>query len=67
MDTQRVIELMGGRAAVIAETGLTKGRISQWVTDNRIPRPWLKYFRQKYKRLPWDQYTGGSEDSDDRP
>lgn len=51
---------MGGRAKVIAMTGLSKGRISQMCTANRIPTPWLKFFREKFKRLPWDEFTGTS-------
>lgn len=48
MDVENFIEEIGGRAVVIDETGLTKGRISQWVTERRIPKPWIKFLREKY-------------------
>lgn len=48
MDIEKFITEIGGRQAVIAETGLTKGRISQWCMTNRLPRPWVMYFTEKY-------------------
>lgn len=44
MNATDVIKIMGGRAEVMRITGLTKGRISQWVSDNEIPRSWLTAF-----------------------
>lgn len=43
-EAQQIIDLMGGRKAVMEITGLTKGRISQWVSENSIPRYWLLEF-----------------------
>lgn len=51
MDVEKFITEIGGRAAVIAETGLTKGRISQWCLTKSLPRPWIKYFREKYPEI----------------
>lgn len=48
VDTNGFIDAVGGRQRIIALTGLTKGRISQWVTDNDIPRPWLKFLIERY-------------------
>lgn len=56
MDTKELIDLLGGPKKVIADTGLSKGRISQWSTENKITDSWLKYLKQKYKRIPWSQY-----------
>lgn len=36
---------MGGRKAVMEFTGLSKGRLSQWVGENRIPEAWMAAFR----------------------
>jgi hypothetical protein len=58
MDTRKLIEKLGGPAAVIAITGLTKGRISQWIKADSIPTPWLLVFRFTHPRIGWDQYTG---------
>ncbi|GAB3107720.1 hypothetical protein GCM10027288_18320 [Bordetella tumbae] len=44
MNATDVINIMGGRAEVMRITGLTKGRISQWVSDNEIPRSWMTAF-----------------------
>jgi hypothetical protein len=45
MNANQIVTLMGGRKAVIKITGLTKGRISQWVNEDHIPAPWLAAFR----------------------
>lgn len=44
MDANQIVQAMGGRAAVIQITGLTRGRIAQWVANNQIPRAWLQAF-----------------------
>ncbi len=48
MDVEKFIEEIGGRAEIIRQTGLSKGRISQWCTDRAIPKPWIMYLREKY-------------------
>lgn len=50
MDTRQIIEAMGGRAAVLRLTGLTKGRISQWEKSDRIPRAWHLLFHEMHPR-----------------
>uniref|UniRef100_UPI0033426C6A hypothetical protein n=1 Tax=Castellaniella defragrans TaxID=75697 RepID=UPI0033426C6A len=45
MEAKKIIEIMGGRAEVMRITGLTKGRISQMVKDNHIPKSWMTAFR----------------------
>lgn len=44
MDVGTIIDELGGNKAVMGMTGLTKGRISQWRTENHIPRAWRKFF-----------------------
>lgn len=48
MNVNRVFEIMGGREAVLGLTRLTKGRLSQWVKDDSIPRAWLMLFHQMH-------------------
>lgn len=50
MNIESFITDIGGRKSVMAETGLTKGRISQWVCENSIPKPWIKYFQSQYPK-----------------
>jgi hypothetical protein len=45
MNAEQIVQAMGGRKRVMEITGLTKGRISQWIIENHIPTPWLKLFR----------------------
>lgn len=45
MNAHQIIERMGGRAEVMRITGLTKGRISQMVTEDHIPKSWMTAFR----------------------
>jgi hypothetical protein len=56
MNARELISKLGGTHTVIAETGLSKGRISQWQTSNHIPRPWVKYLRARFPRtVDWSQ------------
>lgn len=48
MNVENFILEIGGRKLLIELTGLSKGRISQWVIENRIPRAWIKYFIEKF-------------------
>lgn len=48
MQVEQFIEGIGGRAVAIEDTGLSKGRISQWCIENHIPRSWVLFFAQKY-------------------
>lgn len=66
MDTNQLIEELGGRSKVIEETGLTKGRIAQWVSEDAIPTPWLKYFQQKYKKIAWQLYQPMQRRTEDK-
>ncbi|AOY96882.1 hypothetical protein BKK79_35915 [Cupriavidus sp. USMAA2-4] len=50
MNARELIQALGGPQAVTAETGLSKGRISQWQTSNHIPRPWVMFLRARFPR-----------------
>lgn len=47
MTAADVIEALGGNKAVQKLTGLSKGRISQWRTENHIPALWLRVLRRE--------------------
>lgn len=51
MDVADLIDRLGGSKAVQGITGLSKGRISQWRTENHIPRPWLKFLQSSRPEL----------------
>lgn len=40
-NTEKYIEALGGPKAVMQYTGLSKGRISQWIKADRIQTYWL--------------------------
>jgi len=46
-DVGRLIDEFGGSKALQDLTGLSKGRISQWRTENSIPRPWRLVLQAK--------------------
>lgn len=48
IDAGEVIDRLGGSKTVQEMTGLSKGRISQWRTENHIPKPWLEFLRVKH-------------------
>ncbi|GAB7543439.1 hypothetical protein CS8_031110 [Cupriavidus sp. 8B] len=56
MNARELVQALGGPQAVISETGLSKGRISQWQTSNHIPRPWVMFLRARFPAaVDWDQ------------
>ncbi len=64
MDANQVIEIAGGRSAIIRMTGLTKGRISQWAKEGVIPRPWMMFFHERYPdKIPHPDTSDQSETS----
>jgi hypothetical protein len=65
MNANQVIEVMGGRKAVMKITGLSKGRISQWITQNHIPNSWLAAFRALKPAAFADQADAASDRSED--
>jgi hypothetical protein len=54
MDATEIISRLGGTKKVIEITGLTRGRISQWRTENSIPKPWLLLFCERDPKLARD-------------
>lgn len=51
MNTEKIIQLMGGRKKVMEITGLTRSRISQMISNNYIPKAWLVAFSAKNKEV----------------
>jgi hypothetical protein len=64
MDTNELFEKLGGRAKVMAETGLSKGRVSQLAKANKLPTPWLLYFKEKHKKIDWGAYQPTADSAD---
>jgi predicted transcriptional regulator len=52
MDTSKIINALGGNKAVAEICGISESAVSQWKTSKSgIPRHWLLYFKEKYKRV----------------
>jgi hypothetical protein len=56
MNTKHLIELLGGPAKIMEDTGLSKGRISQWGAADEITRPWLELYKLKRPDIDWAAY-----------
>lgn len=52
MTAAEIVRVLGGRKRVMEITLLSKGRISQWVKENHIPRSWLLAFHLLDDRIP---------------
>lgn len=53
MNAKNIIEILGGAQKVVSITRLSKGRISQWVKTNNIPRSWMLAFHyMEPKKIP---------------
>ena len=47
METDKILDALGGTSAVAEMCDLTTGAVSQWRTSKTgIPKPWLKWFRE---------------------
>jgi hypothetical protein len=51
MTAADIIDRLGGSKEVQKLTGLSKGRISQWRTENHIPRPWRQFFESAHPKV----------------
>ena len=56
MDARTLIEKMGGQGQVRKLTGLSKGRISQWVVSDSIPRSWAMFLSEKFPQLDFQKF-----------
>jgi len=52
MTAAEIVRVLGGSKRVMEITLLSKGRISQWVKENHIPRSWLLAFHLLDERVP---------------
>lgn len=59
-NTKVIIAAMGGSAKVRVMTGLTKARIYQWIKQDRIPRSWAMFFKEKFQNLNFSVYIDGN-------
>jgi len=56
MDTKALLKKMGGQAKLAREFGITESAVSQWVSNDEIPKPWQKYLRLAHPGPHWDVY-----------
>jgi len=56
MNTKQLVALLGGPKKIKEDTGLSKGRVSQWVSEDRITPSWLEYYRLKRPDIDWATY-----------
>ncbi len=58
MDAKNIIDILGGAQKVVSITRLSKGRISQWIKNNEIPRSWMLAFHyMKPEKIPHPDNT----------
>ena len=46
---KKFIWSLGGVTKVAALCGVTKGAVSLWHVNQKIPKEWLKYFEEKFQ------------------
>lgn len=54
--THVLLEQIGGQAAIAEECEITDSAVSQWATEDRIPRPREKYLRLAHPGKHWAEY-----------
>lgn len=61
MDTNHIIDALGGTSVVAELCGITTGAVSQWRTSERgIPKPWIKFFKATRPEV-FEQPEAGKE------
>ena len=56
MNAKQIIEVVGGRKAIMALTGLKRAAISHWVTQNYIPDHWVLLLRSTYPKIRYTEF-----------
>lgn len=56
MDTQTLLKLIGGQAAVALECDVTDSAVSQWASDDKLPDARRQYLRLAHPGAHWDEY-----------
>lgn len=52
MDTNQILDALGGTSAVAEMCGLTTGAVSQWRTSKSgIPKSWMKFFEASHPEV----------------
>ena len=56
MNTQTLLERIGGQAAIAKECAVTDSAVSQWAKEDRLPRARAQYLRLAHPGDHWDEY-----------
>lgn len=56
MNTQTLLEAIGGQAAIARECDVTDSAVSQWAKEDQLPRARLQYLRLAHPGSHWAQY-----------
>jgi hypothetical protein len=56
MNTQTLLETIGGQAAIARECDVTDSAVSQWAKDDKIPSARLQYLRLAHPGAHWTAY-----------
>jgi DNA-binding transcriptional regulator YdaS (Cro superfamily) len=56
MNTQTLLETIGGQAAIARECDVTDSAVSQWAKDDKIPSARLQYLRLAHPGAHWAAY-----------
>lgn len=61
MNTQMLLQRLGGQAAIAKECEVSDAAVSQWATEDHLPRARAKYLRLAHPGPHWDEYDAHIE------
>lgn len=56
MNTQKLLETIGGQAAIAKECEISDSAVSQWASDDHLPNARAKYLRLAHPGPHWAQW-----------
>lgn len=54
--THTLLQAIGGQSAIAAECEVSESAVSQWATEDHLPKPREKYLRLAHPGAHWDAY-----------
>lgn len=57
MNTQELLEAIGGQAAIAREFEISDSAVSQWASDDQLPRAREMYLRLAHPGAHWERWS----------
>jgi hypothetical protein len=63
--THELLLAIGGQLAISIECEVSESAVSQWATENQLPKAREKYLRLAHPGKHWDEYEAARQSAND--